>query len=329
MYRITIDTGTTNSRVTLWEDEIVVAKASGEVGVRNTAIDGNNQQLRYAIKTLIEDVLQQEKVSLGDISTIIGSGMITSNVGLFEVPHLVAPAGVEELAVGMVRKVLPDIVEKEIWFIPGIKNNIPEVSLENCEQMDIMRGEEVETIGLIDRLNSIGPSLVVLPGSHSKFVSLNEQNQMTGCLTSIAGELLAVITHNTIIADAVNKTFATDFNQELVLKGFEYGTRVGVTRTSFSLRILSQFTNLTDNEKANFLLGVVLSDDIKAIKHSEALSVDKDTKVIIAGKDIMKDAFKAIIEKDGYFSMVKAVSSQEQSDLAGFGAIRIAQERGL
>jgi 2-dehydro-3-deoxygalactonokinase len=329
VYRLTIDTGTTNSRVTLWRDEVVIAKASSEVGVRNTAIDGNNIRLQNAIKGLIEDVLKQQDITLDDISTIIGSGMITSNVGLVEVTHLIAPVGIEELAAGMVRKELPYVVGKEIWFIPGVKNNIPEVGLDNCEQMDIMRGEEVETIGLIERLNTEGPALFVLPGSHSKFVSLNKDNKMTGCLTSIAGELLSVITHNTIIADAVNKSFATDFNKELVIKGYETGSRVGVTRTSFSLRILSQFTNLTENEKANYLLGVVLSDDVKAVKNSAALTVSQDTKVIIAGKDIMKDSFEAIVQADGYFQVVKAVSSEEQNDLAGFGAISIAKRRGL
>ncbi|MCC3358986.1 2-dehydro-3-deoxygalactonokinase [Bacillus sp. REN16] len=329
MYRITIDTGTTNSRVTLWEDEMAIAKAFCEVGVRNTAIDGHNQQLQNSVKELIEDVLNQKKLTVKDIATIIGSGMITSNVGLVEVPHLLAPAGVEELASGMVPKMLPNIVDKEIWFIPGIKNNVPVVSVDNCEQMDIMRGEEVETIGLIERLRVEGPAVFVLPGSHSKFVSLNEENKMTGCLTSIAGELLSVITHNTIIADAVNKSFATDFQKELVLKGFENGTRVGVTRTAFSVRILSQFTYLTDNEKANFLLGVVLSGDIKAIKNSESLNVSQDTKVIIAGKDSMKDSFEAIVKEDGYFSEIKAVSSEDQRDLAGFGSICIAKRRGL
>ncbi|MDK2933835.1 MAG: 2-dehydro-3-deoxygalactonokinase, partial [Clostridiales bacterium] len=41
LYAITIDTGTTNTRVTLWKNQEVIDKVSREVGVRNTAIDGN------------------------------------------------------------------------------------------------------------------------------------------------------------------------------------------------------------------------------------------------------------------------------------------------
>ncbi len=48
MYVIFIDSGTTNTRIRLVEEEktIVLDVEKVQVGVRNTAIDGNNQQLK-------------------------------------------------------------------------------------------------------------------------------------------------------------------------------------------------------------------------------------------------------------------------------------------
>ena len=35
--------------------------------------------------------------------------------------------------------------------------------------------------------------ILVLPGSHNKFVAVNADKEITGCLTSISGELLSAI----------------------------------------------------------------------------------------------------------------------------------------
>lgn len=52
--------------------------------------------------------------------------------------------------------------------------------------------------------------LLVLPGSHTKFVSVDKEGKIRSCLTTITGELLASITNHTIIADAVGRQFAAE-----------------------------------------------------------------------------------------------------------------------
>ena len=50
-YIITIDGGTTNTRCILWDNRRNrVGEERREVGVRNTAIDGNNERLKQAVK---------------------------------------------------------------------------------------------------------------------------------------------------------------------------------------------------------------------------------------------------------------------------------------
>ena len=322
---ITLDTGTTNTRAVLWKDKDVVYRTVREVGVRNTAIDGNNSRLKQAVKETIDEALEQSGMRLDEVPYILASGMITSNVGLVEVPHLFAPAGIDELAKGIAKRYLPEVVEKDIWFVPGIKNNIRNVTIDNCEEMDIMRGEEAETIGLLNRLNMTGPALIILPGSHSKFVSLDDENRITGCLTSLAGELISVITMNTIIANALDKSFAVDFQPEYVVKGYEYSKRSGLSRTCFTVRILDQFTDLSHNDKANFLLGIVLADDVKAILHSKALKIGPSSKVLIAGKDILSQALNTVIQTENYFQHVEIINQEQIANLAGHGAICIAR----
>ncbi|MFR8015323.1 MAG: hypothetical protein ACLU48_01555 [Clostridiaceae bacterium] len=53
-YTITIDTGTTNTRVYLFNEKYeAVASAKSEIGVRITAIDGNNNRLRQQSRAVL------------------------------------------------------------------------------------------------------------------------------------------------------------------------------------------------------------------------------------------------------------------------------------
>lgn len=53
---ITIDTGTTNTRVALFEGKQRVDQVKANIGVRNTSIDGDNQKLIIAIAHAINQL---------------------------------------------------------------------------------------------------------------------------------------------------------------------------------------------------------------------------------------------------------------------------------
>ncbi|MCD7908186.1 MAG: 2-dehydro-3-deoxygalactonokinase, partial [Clostridium sp.] len=138
-YIITVDGGTTNTRCILWdENRKRVAEEKRPVGVRNTAIDGNNRKLKQAVKECLDALVEKNGLSYGHIRRIIASGMITSDVGIVVVPHLTAPAGLAELAAATVPIELPEICPIPIYFIPGIKNADGPFSFDNIEAMDIM-----------------------------------------------------------------------------------------------------------------------------------------------------------------------------------------------
>lgn len=288
---MTIDTGTTNTRVKVWYQDKVVASSLVEVGVRDTAITGSKVKLQQGVKEALEMARVQAGMDWADIGLILASGMITSNVGLYEIPHVFAPAGIGELAQAMLAVTIPEVCEKPIWFIPGVKNNITQVHLDNCEAMDIMRGEEVETFGLIHQLGLKGPAVFVLPGSHTKFIKIDGQNRIVASTTTLAGELLGVITNNTILANALGSSFPEKLEDVFLLEGASYVERLGLNRVCFMVRLLDQFTGYSRNEKANFLLGAVLGTDLLSLKYSKALEIHRDLPVVIAGKKILKEAF--------------------------------------
>lgn len=326
-YTVTIDTGTTNTRVFLWDgSRCIVSSSKSGTGVRNTAMDGNNDRLKRAVHDCIKEVLDAVGISFEDVSQVIACGMITSNVGLVEIPHVPAPAGKEELAAKTRRVLLEDVCPIPILFVPGVKNNDAPVTVDNFETMDMMRGEEVETLAILDRFPKGSEYLLVLPGSHTKFVSVDSEGKITGCLTTIGGELLSCITNDTIIADAVNRSFVAEeeYDQEMMLRGFDETLRVGLGRACFSARILSMFVEKNKKRLANFILGASLAGDVQAVKFSSALRVNPQVTVIVSGKNPLRQAIADILRYDGYFEKIEEFVPDVTLPLSAAGAFLVA-----
>jgi len=327
---LTIDTGTTNTRVTAWQDGEAVALTSRPVGVRDTAITGSTGKLEQALRDAIAGVLFAAGMTQSDIGPVLASGMITSNMGLCEIPHVPAPAGIDELAAAMREVRIEGVWHAPIAFVPGVRNAVGPIGLHNVEAMDMMRGEETEALALVERLALTEPAVIALPGSHSKFVSIDQEGRIDGCVTTLAGELLQVISHDTILAGSLKDGFATHIDAEMLRAGAASAHRVGLGRTCFSVRILDQFTDHDANARANFLLGAVLASDILTLKHSSAIRMRPATRFVVSGKPILREAIARLVEDDDFFSgTLTVVGDDMQCDLAGAGAIAVARRRGL
>lgn len=321
-YLITIDGGTTNTRAFLWKGNEVIASASRETGVRNTAISHSGDPLKQAVRACISEVMSDAGIEFSQLSGIVASGMLTSNVGLVEIPHLTAPVTAPMLASGIQQILLPDICPVPFHFIPGVKNNVASITEDTFEQMDMMRGEETETFALLKDLPAGETFLIILPGSHTKFVSVDASGAITGCLTTISGELLSAVTCGTILANAVGQRFVSEdaYDAELVQKGAKAAEKSGLGRACFSGRILSTFVTNDQMKIANFLLGAVLQGDVEALRNSSALTVSPETNIIIAGKNPLRQALLDILEDSGYFKQVSGYIPEKGRPLSGIGA---------
>ena len=327
-YIITIDGGTTNTRCILWnEQRKMLSDAKRDIGVRCTSVDGNNIRLTKAVKECIDEVLEKAGIPCKSVSCILGSGMITSDLGLCTVPWITAPAGIEELADNIRTVSIPEICPVPFKFIPGIKNGSGPFKLENIGSMDIMRGEEAESIAILNSVSGNREKLLVLPGSHNKFIPVSREGKILGCITSISGELLACITNNTVIAKSVEKSFGSpeNYDREMVLAGYEEARKQGLGKACFTGRVLMLFTEHGPKDIANYILGASIADDLLALKNSSAFRISRDTQVIVAGKEPLQSAITDIFRKDGYFQEVCAYENKENIPLSAIGQYLIAE----
>lgn len=294
---ITIDVGTTNTRIRFIEGQEILGEYKVHTGVRDTAITGNIEKLKTALKNGISHCLRFCNKTLGDTERIIASGMITSNLGLMEIPHLETPVSISDLGKAIKSQVFHDIVDHPIYFIPGVKNKVKSRDIDNFEEIDMMRGEEVEAFGTLQLLEEKGNILFVSPGSHTKFVFIDERQRIEKCSTTLMGELLWALSRETILADSIPKNLVTSIDQEYVEKGITAARRYGFSKACFLVRILDLFTDATENQRANFIAGAVSYYDIESVKD---YLQGGHPKILIGGAVILRDLYWETLRIQGY-----------------------------
>ena len=323
---ITIDAGTTNTRVSLFEGKKRIGIVKAEVGVRNTSIDGNNTQLLSTISQAISQLTLENNVANEDIEAILAAGMITSNLGLVEVPHLVAPVSLQDFSNNIFSKVFPGISETPIHFVPGLKN-LDTNNIKSVEGLDIMRGEEVEALAIAELFDINHDAIIALPGSHSKFISISASQAINGCCTTLAGELNSIITHHTILTSSLQDKFANELCKSSLLAGYDAVEKYGLGHALFTIRLKEQFGGESHQQLANYLVGIILHSDIKALKSAPQLKFTPDTPIYIGGKGVLCEATGELIRS--LYPDVKITHCNEVEDLSAIGAMYVARHSGL
>ena len=110
-------------------------------------------------------------------------GAVGSERGWRAAPYVGCPAGLAEVAAALTR--VKTSVYGEIGLVPGCNAGFTD------GEPEMMRGEETQVLGLLGG-DAAPPELVILPGTHSKWVSL-ASGRITGLRTYLTGELRAHI----------------------------------------------------------------------------------------------------------------------------------------
>jgi len=307
---ITIDGGTTNTRVNLVEDKQIIATKKISRGAK-AGID-DRDGLKSELKTVIASILYENNLTERDITKILASGMITSEFGLYELPHLISPVGIKELHDGMAEVAFPEISDIPFVFIRGVKMNSNEL-----DKIDMMRGEETELVGLMALQGGMSEveQVYILPGSHSKIISVDKDGRISDFVTMLTGEMIAALSQNTILKDAVDLSCA-EYDDKYLTEGYRYAKSVGLNKALFKVRSLKNIFKRSAAEVYSFFIGAVLSDEIDYIS---ALSAKN---IVIGGRQQIKLAMEALL-KATTDKNITVISEKDVNLATALGVIRI------
>ena len=177
-----------------------------------------------------------------------------------------------------------------------------------------MRGEETELMGILDDAADSG-ALYVLPGSHSKHVSVDRDGRIVHFCTMLSGELFAAVIQNTILRDAADFEHNTLVGERLT-EGYEYCRSHGVNESLFKTRILKNLFGASREECYSYLLGCVLCDEVKSI-----LKRPEPT-VVIGGQKQFREAISALLCRYGDKRVI-ALSDEDVAHSTALGAVKI------
>src|SRR6185437_3945582 len=169
---VAVDWGTSNLRA--WG-----IAPDGEIAFARSSDRGMGKLAPDAFPDVLTELLAADVDTAGTRIDVVICGMAGARQGWMEAPYIEAPADLGGLAYGAVRPPMPRS-RLEPRILPGV-----------CQKLggaeDVMRGEETQLLGL----GSLTPGfsgVVVLPGTHSKWVDLSGR-RIERFSTSMTGEI--------------------------------------------------------------------------------------------------------------------------------------------
>lgn len=320
---IAIDGGTSNTRARLLLGSTLLAVGKRNVGVRDAAIAGSTEPLRRAVSECVNDALSVAGVAIQDVALVCASGMLTSNVGLHEVPHVHAPAGVDDLARGIVLCTLPDVAPKPIHFIPGVRTVPVAASLSNLQAIDVMRGEECEAFGILQAIGRSGPLCILLPGSHTKLLHIDSKSRITASYTTIGGELMQALAQHTILASSVEWPPSGEPVWSAVEAGAQFAQKWGIARGGFAVRLADIVVGIERQERSWFLVGLVIGNDWSELARWPEF--DQTIALLVGGRDPLRRVFVRLSQLYRR-TLVEMLDEPIVEVAAAIGAITIARQ---
>ena len=309
---IYVDMGTTNTRVWLVRGNEILARGSKTVGVGDTARDGSTTRIQSGLKELITAMLTpaNETSAPNTPEAIVAAGMIGSPLGLAEVPHVSAPAGLREIADASRWFQFPEIMDLPLLVVPGVRSGSTVVDSESLADVDVMRGEETLCLGLIE-LELVRPPAVVLNlGSHWKAIRLNVDGRIQSSVTSLSGELIHAVQTQTMLASSVSKKWPAKISQRWIEEGMKEQRRSGLPRALFSVRLLELNGRGTEEDRLSFLVGAFIAADLDTLVARGILV--ENIPVVISGNEALAEAWRQALGERSV--QAKALTSAETEE---------------
>jgi 2-dehydro-3-deoxygalactonokinase len=240
---------------------------------------------------------------------VLGAGMITSSLGLVEVPHVLAPAGAEKLSQCVRMKTFPEVSPLPFFLVPGVRIQRAPCQLGSAERADIIRGEETEIVGLLGPRNPGKPWLFVHLGSHAKAIQIDGRGRIIKSTSTLSGECLHVLRTQTILASRLARLKSRRLNERFFFQGARYAKRSGLLRTLFMVRLLEENPRYRPADLYSFLVGALLRSDLHAFE-SQGLLNSPNNSILLSGNPDLLAAWSLMLRKRR--RDVQIVSPQER-----------------
>jgi 2-dehydro-3-deoxygalactonokinase len=268
---IAVDWGTSSFRAyLLGESGTVMERRAAPLGISAVPPGEFAATLRAQIGDWVE----------AGAAPVVMSGMIGSRQGWHEVPYAACPAGVDEIARGMVQVPLGD--GRLAWIAPGL------CCRDAVGTPDVMRGEEVQLLGVLETLGA-GTHTVCLPGTHSKWARV-DSGRIVSFATHMTGEVYGVLREHSILKRLMQEgPHQSDWFDEGVRRARDSG---GLLHHVFGVRSRGLFEEIPAAGLSSYLSGILIGHELKS-------AVEMDSVVYVLGALELSELYARALDASG------------------------------
>lgn len=284
-YFLSCDWGTSSFRLKLIESDTgrVVTAVEDSTGVKEmynrwSVYRGSLSRIDFYqlfLKDKIEELERKSPVAFNH-PPILLSGMASSSIGLKELSYSPLPFKLNDPTLNMETVEATEQFPYDLYLISGL-----------CSSEDVMRGEEIELLGLSSKLDALN-GLFLLIGTHSKHVVI-EDNAVIRFKTYMTGELFDLLSSKSILSNSVvmdkNAAPGRDFE-----KGIEEAQRENLLHSLFSIRARDLIMPASDKGgNYAFLSGLLIGTELKEINPA------KQDHIILWGNNQLQRYYSAAL----------------------------------
>lgn len=239
---IAVDWGTTNFRAYQIIDNQCIDKIEAEAGIKQI----ENKQFDRTLCQLLspwKEYIEQHNV------LIIMGGMIGSDQGWCNTGYQMLPQTLSNIKKGCV--VVDSQLKTKVVIKQGIAINTP-------QKTNVMRGEEIQLIGAFDAGTF---DCYLFPGTHSKWVSIDDNQCIKQYHTIMTGELYSILMNYSLLGIGVDKQ-VNEFAFKLGLQAAS--SNEDVIENLFYARSAKVLGQLASENVAGWLSGLLIGHEVKS-----------------------------------------------------------------
>lgn len=244
-----IDWGTTNFRAfAIGSNDTLVDTKSLPLGFLQVS-DGN-------FAGVLEKILHEWGISYIDLP-IYMAGMVGSAQGWHSVLYTETPASAESLSAKTFSFQLP--WGAKAYITPGVSHLYDE------DKYDVMRGEEVQVIGLA-AIKECANFQAILPGTHSKHVVF-ESGKITRFASFMTGEFYSIIAQHSLLGKGLPSADEDADCTATFEKGVRDAQKGQLTNFVFLARTRRLFEQVAEHDVKTYMSGLLIGYELKEIKN--------------------------------------------------------------
>jgi 2-dehydro-3-deoxygalactonokinase len=248
-------------------------------------------------------------------SYIAAAGMITSPLGLSNLPHIPVPAGAHEIANAIQCLRSCPGLDLPLWLVPGLATGNSKGSTADIFGTDVMRGEEVLVIGLLMTGSLHAGGAVLNLGSHWKFIRTDEESRITESRTTLTGEMIHAVQTQTLLASALPQGRPRSFDPDWLRLGAKEEATSGLSRALFCVRLLEQAGATSEQQRISFLYGAFIEAELRSLMRK--FPTDSSVPICLVGGYAVAKAWQNRLATYGISSVVIEEVDRDATYLAG------------